>query len=74
MYSAHPPRRPWRGSPGTCRWIPEKMVRIGPGRRTRASGRTVASGNAPVDQRKARVKQRRLDAHLADPWSGEWPW
>ncbi|MGE7415476.1 hypothetical protein [Methylobacterium tarhaniae] len=73
MYINSPPRRPWRNSRGSCRWFPDKMVRVGlQGRRRRGNGRMVANGNERVCVRKARVKQRQLDRHLAEPWSGEW--
>jgi hypothetical protein len=71
MYSAKSPRRPWRGS-SPWDWFPDRMTRIGIGRKYRQSGRPTASGNDRVFIRKVRVKQRRLDRHLSNPFAAEW--
>ncbi|WP_157080884.1 hypothetical protein [Methylobacterium variabile] len=73
MQTIAPPRRPWRNSRGSCRWFPDRMVRVGfLGRHPGGNGRMVAEGNDRICVRKVRVKQRRLDRFLADPHNGEW--
>ena len=68
MYTPSPPRRPWRNGGYVC-WAPDRMLPP----EGKWEGMPRGKGNCAVTNRKARVKQRRLDKHLCDPtlWDHE---